>query len=374
MRDRARGVDVLLDERRRHAERGRDVREAVDLDLGRQVLLGIDLDVEQRLHGAGVLGSVQALRRDVAGVVLARARSIERSSHAISASIFGLLGCGLPGGGMRRPRSFSRSRPRTAPRAAAPSRASAFEARARRRDRRSYGTRCNTTRACPSVVRSRARSICTAMNAAPKAMPTTEAATSHCCDPRIKKLSPPGNGCACSRQLLPVYSTSASGGHRIFHKCRGTSRGRRGANRSRSVAVPIAGRRTPVGRAACDGIRHREWRARLPGHVRGVPRPRRQPHRGHRFRPRPVSPAVYRRRDRPNHHRRHPEHADGAVAGHGEAQALQIVAYLALAARNRRRLERARRRRARREIARSSGDCLDLPPHRRRGLVRSART
>ena len=75
VRDGARGVHVLLDERRRRAERGRDVREAMDLDLGRQVFLGIDLDVEQRLHGRGVLGAIEALRRDVAArAVAARAR------------------------------------------------------------------------------------------------------------------------------------------------------------------------------------------------------------------------------------------------------------------------------------------------------------
>ena len=51
VRDGARGGQVLLDERRRHAERGRDVREAVDLDVRRQIFLGIDVDVEQRLHG-----------------------------------------------------------------------------------------------------------------------------------------------------------------------------------------------------------------------------------------------------------------------------------------------------------------------------------
>ncbi len=74
MRDRARHVDVLLDERRRHAERGRDVREAVDLDLGRQVLGGIDLDAEQVLHGAGVLGSAEPLSGHVADFVLAARR------------------------------------------------------------------------------------------------------------------------------------------------------------------------------------------------------------------------------------------------------------------------------------------------------------
>ena len=66
MRDLARDVHVLLDERGRGRERGSDVREPLDLDLGRQVLDGIDLDAEQILDGVGVLVAAQALRGDVA--------------------------------------------------------------------------------------------------------------------------------------------------------------------------------------------------------------------------------------------------------------------------------------------------------------------
>ena len=93
MRDRARHVDVLLDECRRHAERGRDVREAVDLDLGRQVLGGIDLDAEQILHGAGVLGSAEPLSGHVADFVLAALgidRALEPGDHRVDFRLFGL--------------------------------------------------------------------------------------------------------------------------------------------------------------------------------------------------------------------------------------------------------------------------------------------
>ena len=93
MRDRARDVDVLLDERRRHAEGGRDVREAVDLDLGRQVLGGVDLDAEQILHGAGVLGSAEPLSGYVADFVLGCAgidRALEPGDHRVDFRLLGL--------------------------------------------------------------------------------------------------------------------------------------------------------------------------------------------------------------------------------------------------------------------------------------------
>ena len=95
VRDGARGVHVLLDERRRRAERGRDVREAVDLDLGRQVFLGIDLDVEQRLHGVRVLGAAQALRRDVAGLLrrVLVDRALEARDEAVDLLRRSAAGC-----------------------------------------------------------------------------------------------------------------------------------------------------------------------------------------------------------------------------------------------------------------------------------------
>ena len=51
----------------RHGERRGDVVEAVHLDLGRQQVLHLDLDAQQRAHGVGVFGAVQALRGHVSG-------------------------------------------------------------------------------------------------------------------------------------------------------------------------------------------------------------------------------------------------------------------------------------------------------------------
>ena len=60
-----RDTDVLLEKRRRDAERGRDVVEAVDLDLRGQELGGVDLDADERLDRGRVLRAVQTLDRNV---------------------------------------------------------------------------------------------------------------------------------------------------------------------------------------------------------------------------------------------------------------------------------------------------------------------
>ena len=66
-RDRARGVDVLIDERRRHLERVRVVVEvALDVVLGEQ-RCRIDLEREQVADGVRVLAAVQAAQRDTTG-------------------------------------------------------------------------------------------------------------------------------------------------------------------------------------------------------------------------------------------------------------------------------------------------------------------
>ncbi len=98
VRDGARGVHVLLDERRRRRERRRDVREAVNLDFRGQVFLGIDLDVEQRLHGMRVLGAREALRRDVAGLL--RRVLVDRALEARDEPV-DLFGCRLRLAGRR---------------------------------------------------------------------------------------------------------------------------------------------------------------------------------------------------------------------------------------------------------------------------------
>ena len=89
----ARDADVLLEERRRHAERGRDVVEAVDLDLGRQELRGVDVDADEIVHGGRVLGAVQALDRHVAGARhhgVAVDRALEPRDERVDARLLGL--------------------------------------------------------------------------------------------------------------------------------------------------------------------------------------------------------------------------------------------------------------------------------------------
>ena len=62
-----RGGDVLIEERGRDAQRRGDVVEAVDFDLGRQQLLGVELDAQQIVDRGSELGARQALHRHVAG-------------------------------------------------------------------------------------------------------------------------------------------------------------------------------------------------------------------------------------------------------------------------------------------------------------------
>ena len=62
-----RGGDVLIEERGRDAQRRGDVVEAVDFDLGRQQLLGVELDRQQIVDGGPELRARQALHRHVAG-------------------------------------------------------------------------------------------------------------------------------------------------------------------------------------------------------------------------------------------------------------------------------------------------------------------
>ena len=65
-RDLPRRGNVLIEERRRHAQGGRDIVEALHLDVLRQNFLRIHVHAHQRFHGRGVLGAVQALDRDIA--------------------------------------------------------------------------------------------------------------------------------------------------------------------------------------------------------------------------------------------------------------------------------------------------------------------
>src|SRR5438128_6018947 len=63
MRGLSRGGDILIKECGRDAERGGDVPEALDFDLGRQEFLGIELDAQQIADGRRELGPRQALDR-----------------------------------------------------------------------------------------------------------------------------------------------------------------------------------------------------------------------------------------------------------------------------------------------------------------------
>lgn len=60
------GRDVLIEERRRHRERRGNVLEAVDLDLRRQDLHGVEFDAEQVVDRGGELRAREALRRHMA--------------------------------------------------------------------------------------------------------------------------------------------------------------------------------------------------------------------------------------------------------------------------------------------------------------------
>ncbi len=108
LRDDARGADVLVEEGRRHGQRSGDVVEAVHLDLGRQQVLHLDLDAEQRAHGIGVLGAIQSLHRRVAGTRrLGRGRRGWSRASRRDRRCRPAVGCLLPGGGIRWPRSLS---------------------------------------------------------------------------------------------------------------------------------------------------------------------------------------------------------------------------------------------------------------------------
>src|SRR5690606_38196349 len=95
MRGRARQIEVLLDECRRRAERGGDVREAVDLDLRRQILRRVDLDAEEILDGFRELRAVEALGRNVADPAILGAlvdRVLEPPYQRIDVGLLGLTG------------------------------------------------------------------------------------------------------------------------------------------------------------------------------------------------------------------------------------------------------------------------------------------
>ena len=58
--------NVLIEERGRHAQGGRDIVEALHLDVLRQNFLRVHVHAHQRFHRRGVLGAVQALDRHIA--------------------------------------------------------------------------------------------------------------------------------------------------------------------------------------------------------------------------------------------------------------------------------------------------------------------
>ena len=63
-----RGAQIALDQRRRQRLRVGDVVEAVADRVGRQERVDVDIDVEQIVDGARVLGAVQPLERAAAGI------------------------------------------------------------------------------------------------------------------------------------------------------------------------------------------------------------------------------------------------------------------------------------------------------------------
>ena len=93
--------DVLIEERGRHAQSGRDIVEAVHLDVLRQNFLRVHVHPHQRFHRRGVLGAVQALDRHIARLGTF-GMSVERCSPSrpTNESTSFCVGWGLPGGGI----------------------------------------------------------------------------------------------------------------------------------------------------------------------------------------------------------------------------------------------------------------------------------
>ena len=77
-RDLGRRGQVLLEQRRRHAENVGDVVEAVAFVVRRQELGRVDLEAEQIADRVAVLGAVQAVDRRAARIRIARACAVER--------------------------------------------------------------------------------------------------------------------------------------------------------------------------------------------------------------------------------------------------------------------------------------------------------
>ena len=66
--------DVLLEERRRDAQHGRDVVEAVAGDVLGQHRLHVDVEAQHRLDRARVLGAIETVQADIARARDARPR------------------------------------------------------------------------------------------------------------------------------------------------------------------------------------------------------------------------------------------------------------------------------------------------------------
>ena len=75
--DLAGGAQVTFHQRRRNRLRVGDVVEPVAERVGGQELVDVDVDRQQVLHRAGVLGAIQALRRAPARIRVERGRAIE---------------------------------------------------------------------------------------------------------------------------------------------------------------------------------------------------------------------------------------------------------------------------------------------------------
>ncbi len=90
-RDFRRGGQVLLEQRRRHAQDVRDVVEAVALVVGRQKLGGVDVEREQLAHRVAVFGAVQTADRGVAGVRMLPRGRVETLLEVRDEAVVGLL-------------------------------------------------------------------------------------------------------------------------------------------------------------------------------------------------------------------------------------------------------------------------------------------
>ena len=98
--DLVRGAEVLVHERRRNLQGRGDVVEAIVRFVSRQHRRGVDVEVQQILHGVGVFATVQPMQADTADVRMAGGGGVQAGLEiADEASDLLVVGLGLAGRG-----------------------------------------------------------------------------------------------------------------------------------------------------------------------------------------------------------------------------------------------------------------------------------